>query len=216
METEADHALIEWVNSQIDLASWLTLDAGARKARLPAVLAQMKELCGVETELAYEMPAGYELAYGLYDPVRGISYLNLDLPGLSATEQLYYLLHEFRHAIQNGRQDLFPPELTEGLRYIIQYDGTAYRQEDGRLLETKLEGEQDYFTQLYLCQHYERDANEFAYRCLSTMSETQKVALDGLDDLYAMWSPTFRIFPESEVDACLRDAYRRIDRQLAL
>ena len=37
---------------------------------------------------------------------------------------------------------------------------------------------------------------------------------EGLDELFAMWSPRFQLFSEGEAAAHLEEAYQRIDRQL--
>ena len=213
MKTPADDGFLEQFRGQIDLARWIGLPAEERAGRLPGILAAWQSWCQVTAELRFQMPAGYEAAYGLFRPEENILYLNLARE-TGPVEQLFYLLHEFRHGVQYGHPEWFPDFLVKSMGYIIQYDGTCYRVDHGQLLEAKLDGERAYFTQLYLCQPYERDANEFAFRSLKAAGEAQGVALEGLDELFAMWSPRFQLFSEREAAAHLEQAYRRIDLQL--
>lgn len=213
MKTPADDGFLEQFRGQIDLARWIGLPAEERAGRLPGILAAWQSWCQVTAELRFQMPAGYEAAYGLFRPEENILYLNLARE-TGPVEQLFYLLHEFRHGVQYGHPEWFPDFLVKSMGYIIQYDGTCYRVDHGQLLEAKLDGERAYFTQLYLCQPYERDANEFAFRSLKAAGEAQGVVLEGLDELFAMWNPRFQLFSEEEAAAHLEQAYRRIDLQL--
>lgn len=61
--------------------------------------------------------------------------------------------------------------------YVIQYDGTCYKLVDGEWKECKLEGSIEFFTELYLGQPHERDANDFAYeRVKALLGASQGVA----------------------------------------
>ena len=213
MKTPMDDSFLEQFQRQIDLARWKGLPAKERAGQLPAILAAWQSLFQVTAELRFQMPAGYEAAYGLFHPEKNVLYLNLARE-TGPVEQLFYLLHEFRHGVQYGHPEWFPYFLVESMRYMIQYDGTCYRVDHGQLLETKLDGEQAYFTQLYLCQPYERDANGFAFRSLKAAGKAQGMVLEGLDELFAMWSPRFQLFSEGEATAHLEEVYQRIDRQL--
>ena len=213
MATAADDGFLKQFRGQIDLAWWRDLPAKERAGQLPGILAAWKKLYQVTAELCFQMPAGYEAAYGLFHPEENVLYLNLELE-TGPVEQLFYLLHEFRHGVQYGHPEWFPDFLVKSMGYVIQYDGTCYRVDQGQLLETKLDGEQAYFTELYLCQPYERDANGFAFRSLKAAGKAQGMVLEGLDELFAMWSPRFQLFSEGEAAAHLEEAYQRIDRQL--
>lgn len=213
MKTILDEQIGQLIKKQVDLAEWVKLPAETRAERLQILLQEMKAQYGIEAELCFRMPVGFEMANGLYDPIKKISYLNLEMPGVGPVEQLLILLHEFRHAMQNSRQDLFSRDLVKGLRYVIQFDGTCYRQHEGKMQQVKLEGEQAYYTELYLAQPYERDANEFARDCLLAACNSDAFC-EQIQDFFSMWSPPFVRFSEEEAAEYLQCTYDKIDAAL--
>lgn len=161
-------------------------------------------------KLCFTMPEGFEQAYGVTNPVTGDIHVNEALWDPSnPVEPLFYFLHELRHAIQAAHPDWFSRAIQLNARYILQYDGTAYKIEQHEILEVKLPGEQAYFTELYLASPAEVDANAFAYRCLSG------VGGEKLERLYAMWSPEYRYFSREEADDEFLKAVEAIEAQLA-
>ena len=66
-----------------------------------ALEAFAREFCaenGLHLALSWEMPAGYETAYGTYDIVENTLFLNWALlEKLPRGQQLFYLCHELRH-----------------------------------------------------------------------------------------------------------------------
>ena len=81
----------------------------------------------------------------------------------SVNQQVADLFHELRHALQYLHPERFDGLISRSRLYVIQYDGTCYKLVDGKWKECKLDGSIDYFTELYLGQPYEREANDFAY-----------------------------------------------------
>lgn len=67
----------------------------------------------------------------------------------------------------------------------IQYDGTCYKLVDGEWKECKLDGSTEHFTELYLGQPYERDANDFAYEKVKELLGDSPE----LQELHAFWTP---------------------------
>lgn len=65
------------------------------------------------------------------------------------------------------------------------YDGTCYKRVNGKYLECKLDGNKEYFTNLYLGQPYEVDANTFVYEQVKMLYGDSK----GLKELYESWVP---------------------------
>ena len=132
-----------------------------------ALEAFAREFCaenGLHLALSWEMPAGYETAYGTYDIVENTLFLNWALlEKLPRGQQLFYLCHELRHGMQYQQPEQFSPFLRESLPYVLLYDGTCFRLQDGVWRQGKLEGEETYFTNAYLGFPYEMDANQFAY-----------------------------------------------------
>ena len=99
------------------------------------------------------------------------------------------------------------PESFDGLiarsrLYVIQYDGTCYKLVDGEWKECKLEGSIEFFTELYLGQPHERDANDFAYeRVKALLGDSPE-----LQELHAFWTPKKPIS-----DQVYEELYRQID-----
>ena len=110
------------------------------------------------------MPKGYETANGTFDPTVNTLFINKEmLQSQPEYEQMFYLFHELRHALQYLHPESFDELISKSRLYVIQYDGTCYKLVDGEWKECKLDGLIEYFTELYLGQPYERDANDFAY-----------------------------------------------------
>lgn len=65
------------------------------------------------------------------------------------------------------------------------YDGTCYKIIDGKYYECKLEGGEDCFTNIYLGQPYEVDANKYAYEQVKKICGES----DDLCKLYEFWMP---------------------------
>ena len=66
------------------------------------------------------------------------------------------------------------------------YDGTCSKFVNGKYCECILEGGEDYFTNIYLGQPYEVDANKYAYE------QAKKIYgdSDDLRKLYEFWIPS--------------------------
>ena len=114
--------------------------------------------------LSFDMPKGYETANGTFDPTVNTLFINKEmLQSQPEYEQMFYLFHELRHALQYLHPESFDGLIARSRLYVIQYDGTCYKLVDGEWKECKLDGSTEYFTELYLGQPYEREANDFAY-----------------------------------------------------
>ena len=153
------------------------------------------------------MPAGYETAYGTYDIVENTLFLNWALlEKLPRGQQLFYLCHELRHGMQYQQPEQFSPFLRESLPYVLLYDGTCFRLQDGVWRQGKLEGEEAYFTNAYLGFPYEMDANQFAYGQVRLCCG----ASEALERLLTRSSPE-KLMTEEEY----QQLFRRIDEKLA-
>ena len=65
---------------------------------------------GLETALSFEMSPGFESASGMFDPESNTVFFNAALlADAPVEEQLFYLLHELRHAEQYLRPVLYCP-----------------------------------------------------------------------------------------------------------
>lgn len=175
-----------------------------------ALEAFAREFCaenGLHLALSWEMPAGYETAYGTYDIAENTLFLNWALlEKLLRGQQLFYLCHELRHGMQYQQPEQFSPFLRESLPYVLLYDGTCFRLQDGEWRQGKLEGEAAYFTNAYLGLPYEVDANRFAYaKVCACCGDSEE-----LKGLLARNSPEYDMSAEE-----YRALFRRIDEALA-
>ena len=138
------------------------------------------------SKMSTEMPAGYENAFGTFDTVLNTLFINEEkLRDAPEYEGLFYLYHEFRHAMQYFHPEEFSPEIQKSLRYVILYNGNCFKLFEDGWRECRLDGAESYFTEAYLSLPYEKDANLFAYRKVREKlgdSPERK-------ELYALWLP---------------------------
>ncbi len=149
---------------------------------------------GLDLRLSFGMPEGYGTANGTFDPDSKTVFINAELlKDAPDYEKAFYFFHELRHALQHLRPGLFGEEIRRSLRYVIMYDGTCYKLDGGRTRECRLDGGEEVFTDLYLGQPYEADANAYAYEQAKKLCG----ASEGLDRLYAFWMPERPVLPEA-------------------
>ena len=152
---------------------------------------------GLDLRLSFGMPAGYETANGTFDPGSNTVFISAEQLGDAPDfEKAFYFYHELRHALQHLRTEQFSEEIRRSLRYVIMYDGTCFRLDGGREWECRLDGGEEVFAGLYLAQPYEADANAYAYEQAKKLCG----ASEGLDRLYAFWTPD-RPIPSEAYDA---------------
>ena len=136
--------------------------------------------------LSFDMPSGYENAYGTFDVTTKTVFINAkNLAGAPDYEKMFFLCHELRHSEQYLLPGNFEEMIIRSLQYVIMYNGTCFKLINGEYLSCTLDGTEEYFTNLYLGQPHEVDANTFAYeqtRCIYGDSES-------LRKLYAFWLP---------------------------
>lgn len=182
-------------------------------ANMETIFLYTKDYFGLSCCLSFQMPEGYENAFGLYDPLIQTLFLNQNLPITSSIHPLYYFLHELRHAIQYSCPELFSQEIRISLPYVVQYDGACFKMGNGRWLSTHLDGEQSWFTELYLSLPYELDANQFALTILSNTTAAQLYPSQ-LEQLRNLWLPKCRYFSPAETWGILSQTFETIDRQI--
>lgn len=169
----------------------------------------VREFCrenDIEVTLSYNMPVGYETAYGTYDVTINTLFLNPSvLQDTPRYEALFYLYHELRHAVQYLCPWRFDERIRESLPYAILYNGICYKLIGNEWQKCVLSGEEHDFTRAYLALPYEIDANTFAYE------KTSEICGDSaeLKALFDFW------LPKSSFDyAQHRKLFRRIDIEL--
>ena len=126
-----------------------------------------KQYCNdnkLDLKLSFKMPAKYETANGTFDVESKTVFINADyLKEAPDYEKVFYLFHELRHSSQYLCPELFSSAINRSIQYVIMYDGTCYKIINGKYHECKLDGSEEYYTNLYLGQPYEVDANTYAY-----------------------------------------------------
>ncbi len=169
----------------------------------------VREFChenGIEVKLSYDMPAGYETAYGTYDVTVNTLFLNIAmLQNAPRYEVLFYLFHELRHATQYLCPMLFDEQIKESMVYVILYNGTCYKLVEGVWKACILDGNGDYFTLAYMSLPYEMDANTFAYEMVKQICGDSPE----LRELLAFWVPKDSFDYKEH-----RNLFRRIDAKL--
>ena len=156
--------------------------------------------------LSFIMPVGYENANGTFDPDRRTVYINMKrLDESPDYEKLFYLFHELRHASQYLQPERFGEMIIKSRHYVIMYDGFCYKFVNGEWKSCKLDGSEDFFTEVYLGQPYEMDANTFAYKEVSSLLGDSP----GLRALYSLWMPKAAISEDT-----FREIYGEIDQYI--
>lgn len=161
---------------------------------------------GLELSLCFDMPEGYETANGTYDDGTKTVYINAKLLEAAPDyEKAFYLFHELRHAAQYLEPEQFPELIRRSLQYMIQYDGTCYKLVNGDYAACELEGGEERFTELYLGQPHEMDANNYAFE------QTRKIfgEPEELKKLYGFWTPK-----QSIPDKAYQTVYAEIDEKV--
>lgn len=159
----------------------------------------------LDLRLSFDMPPGYETANGTFDAETRTVYLNAALlHGAPDHEKAFFLFHELRHAAQELCPARFSETIRRSLKYVIQYDGACYRKIGGGYAECKLDGGAERFTDLYLGQPHEADANAFAYAQAKALFGDS----DELRKLYEFWTPR-QPLPDAAFDA----VYAEIDEK---
>ena len=161
---------------------------------------------GLSLSLSFAMPAGYETAFGTFDSNSLTVFINKNLlKDREEFEQVFYLFHELRHALQYTNPQSFNNIINESLSYIIMYDGTCYKKVGDKYYKYKINGDEEFLKNLYINQPYEMDANEFAYKKVCEVMGFSKE----LEYLYHRWIPKSRISNET-----YRLIYKEIDKSI--
>lgn len=160
----------------------------------------------LDLKLSLEMPAGYEAASGTFDLESKTVFVNAALlNGSPDYEKAFYLFHELRHASQYLCPGQFGDAVRRSLRYVVGYDGTCYKIVDGIYYRCRLEGGEERFTDIYLGQPHEIDANAYAYEQARNVCGDS----DGLRKLYEFWLPR-QPLPDEVYDS----VYASIDKMI--
>lgn len=144
--------------------------------------------------VCFDMPKGYEDAWGLTQDDTKTVYMNLSVAiKNSVYDFLYYFLHEVRHSIQYSFPSLFSPLVRKSLEYVIQYDGTILYKVNNEWKQHKIIGTEDYLKEFYMSSPCEVDANEFALKTVTLLFPN--ISFDRIKE---MWFPQYKYFDKAE------------------
>ncbi len=144
----------------------------------------------LKIKVSTKMPVGYEFANGTFDIEKNTLFYNAEILAQAPDyEALFYLFHELRHVQQYKIPQSFPKAIQQSLNYVLMYDGTCYKMINGTWIECKLDGSKEYLENVYMCQPYEIDANNYAYEQVKRIYGSSKE----LDKLYSFWIPKIKI-----------------------
>ena len=192
----------------IDYRKWLSGDASTKKQMMQEILRFSNGYFGMDVELSFTLPEGFEAANGLMDPETGDIMVNESLfDDPREFLPLFIFLHELRHGIQKAKTELFSEEIAVNCEHIIQFDGTGYRVEGKTVTTVQMEGPREFFTELYLGSPAEIDANRFAYETLRQFGDDE-----ALEEHYRIWSPSYKVIPEENMLGEFLKACEQIDR----
>lgn len=170
---------------------------------IKSIINNFCDISNIKLNLSFDMPKGFESAFGTYDITVNTIYLNYKLiEEAPEYEILYYLFHELRHAMQYLIPESFDEEIQESIFYVILYNGTCYKLVKNQWQTCNLKGTEEQFSQAYMSLPYEIDANAFAYE------KTKEICGDiiELKELYLFWTPEHKIEYQN-----LQKLFRQID-----
>ena len=196
------------IQTNIDLLQWSRSSSDERLKAVEKIICLIQQ--DLPLNLSFDMPSGYETAFGTYDPVVKQLFINRNQLQQDGISFLWYFLHELRHAIQYQYHFLFSDIIQLSLPYVIQYNGLCFKLQNGQWHSIPLNGSEEYFTELYLCLPYELDANQFALNLLQQASCIEQYS-DELKHLQNLWFPKYSCFPEAEAWTHLQTVFHQID-----
>ena len=177
-----------------------------KKEEIRNLFAHFSEENGLAIRLSFAMPEGYETANGTFDVAENTLFLNGELlDTVPDYETVFFLFHELRHAVQYLFPERFSEKVRESLPYVVLYDGTCFRLQNGDWETCKLDGSEEYFTRAYENLPYERDANDFA------KEETGKRFPDKAKEIEALYGMFVPGEPFSEAE--YRELFAKIDEE---
>ncbi len=173
------------------------------------VLAYTNQYFGMHYQLKSQMPAGYELAFGLADEDTHTIYVNRsEQMHVSDHELTFHFLHELRHAVQYANPSLFSDIVLQSLKYVFQYDGKVFYKVNGNWHTYQIAGDQDYLLELYLASPCEVDANTFALRIVERILPDVSFACIKKSRI-----PAYQYFAREDTEAHYRNIIDEIEKE---
>jgi translation initiation factor 2 beta subunit (eIF-2beta)/eIF-5 len=167
----------------------------------------------LSARISYDMPEGFEYAFGTYDDTTNTLFFNESVcisEGLVCC--LFTIAHELRHALQNKYSEKFSLEVQKSRLYAINADlKTAYKLSGNKWFECELPYDTDYLIELYLCNPNEKDANDYAYNYIIQIVKSNQKIVSELNEYMAMWQPEYKFIRREDEMRELNKIYAYID-----
>lgn len=175
-----------------------------RAAFVERELKNWKEKWDLDISASFDMPEGFQNAFGVFDATKNELFLNLSSE-IDDARFLFTFFHELRHALQYNFPERFDKDVQKSLPYVIHFDGSCFKLIGGEWKSCSLSEDWD-FESAYLSLPYERDANEFAYaQALKRINKSEKERLTNIFN---------QSLPKRKYNmAQLENIFRKIDDQ---
>lgn len=112
----------------------------------------------LDIKVEYNMPNGYENAFGTFDIEKNTLYLNAEkLKDAPLYKVLFFFFHELHHACEYKYGN------SKYLNYVVLYDGTCFKLKNRKWVSGKLDLKGVDFLEVYKSFPYEIEANKFAF-----------------------------------------------------
>jgi len=160
---------------------------------------------GLSINLSFDMPKGYEDAFGTFDVIDSTLYLNIDKK-CSNVRKLYTLYHELRHSLQYIYSERFDDVIRKSINYVVLYDGSVLKLLGNKWHKSKLTNCDFEFMDVYLNLSYELDANKYAFETVKNLISTDE-ELEELEYIFKNSQPSLRISKEE-----MNKIFRQIDK----
>ena len=161
--------------------------------------------------ISYEMPKGYESAYGTYDFFKNTLFVNEEKISQNKALAVFTFFHELHHAMQFNKPEEFSNEINEFLGYVILYDGTCYKVKNSEWKSCKLKGSPAFYKRAYLSLPYEIDANEYALK--KSLEVLNKEDSDRLMKFYKTNCVTDKKLTREEIITIAKAIDKEVDGQ---
>lgn len=153
----------------------------------------------LQTALCFDMPVGFEKAFGLFDAIKNVLYINISNK-LSFVRTIYTFYHELRHALQYNSPERFSKDIQMLLPYVVHFDGNCYMLKNNKWLHCIIDDEGFNFLEIYKSFPYEIDANNFAYK--QTIMYVKDNSEQELDKIYKNSLPDNKVGINDILNIC--------------
>jgi len=158
----------------------------------------------LDIALSFDMPEGYETAFGTYDPCKKTLFVNKSLFEGNNILFIFTLFHELWHAKQYTTPQEFDKDIIDSLKYVVLYNGICYKLINNAWQKVQPTKYYDW-ENVYKSLPYELNANIHAYFLAREYLPSN--AMDTLNSILAKTKPTSYISPST-----LKEVFEEIDR----